>query len=97
MQRSRAMVGVQMDNVTRRGHKAKIPVLLFIEGIPACPHAAKSHPGWCGTCARFTYAPGTSCSTESQGKLRLSTGSELLKQSSADKPRILSSRERARA
>lgn len=34
---------------------------------------------------------------QSQGKLRLSSGSELLKQSSADKPRILSSRERARA
>lgn len=50
MQRSRAMAGVQMDNVSRRGHKAKIPVLLFIEGIPACPHAAKSHPGRCGTC-----------------------------------------------
>lgn len=45
----------------------------------------------------FTYALGTSCSTECQGKLCGGTGSELLKQSSADKPCILSPRERARA
>lgn len=45
----------------------------------------------------FTSALGTSCSTECQGKLCGGTGSELLKQSSADKPCILSPRERARA
>lgn len=45
----------------------------------------------------FTYALGTSCSTESQGKLCCGTASELLKQSSADKPCILSPRERTRA
>lgn len=45
----------------------------------------------------FTCALGTSCSTESEGKLRCGTATELLKQSSADKPCILSQRERARA
>lgn len=45
----------------------------------------------------FTYALGTSYSAECQGKLCGGTGSELLKQSSADKPCILSPRERARA
>lgn len=68
-----------------------------------------AHAGECvcvyglyGTCMgesvdSFTCALGTSCSAESRGKLCRGTASELLKQSSADKPRILSPREKARA
>lgn len=51
----------------------------------------------CVCACSFTYAPRTSSSTESRGKLCCSSASELLKQSSADKPCILSLRERARA
>lgn len=97
----------QMDFVSRGVTEPKLPLLLFKEGIPAHVHSAESRPRWYECeCAitymsecvgSFTYALGTSCSAESQGKLCCGTASELLKQWSADKPCILSPRERARA
>ncbi len=95
---------VQMYNVSRG---VKEPSYLFFyllweslliliqqNQVAVCVHVCVCV---CVCVGSFTSALGASCSTESQGKLCSGTASELLKQSSADKPRILSPRERARA
>lgn len=70
---------------------------LLILAVHTLPHthvcALQYHvPAMCG----LTYARRASSNTESQGKLCSGTASELLKQLSVDKPRILSLRERLR-
>lgn len=92
---------VQTGNVTGGGRRAKkhlffyssresLSALIMWNGTEASAARARA-------CVFFTYAPGTCRSTESRGKLCLGAGSELLKQSSADKHRVLSSWERTRA
>lgn len=101
---------MQTDYVTGGGGKAKkqhlffyslresLSALIWQNGTKAtaaglrvrvCVHAC--------TRMHFTYAPGTCRSKASRDKLCLSDGSELLKQSSSDMRRVLSSRERTRA
>lgn len=88
---------LQTYNVSVGGHRAMLPVLLFNEGIPAHAHCTQAVRCVRVRAGSFTYARRTRCSTETRGKLCCSTASELPKQLSADKPCILSPRERARA
>lgn len=98
---------LQLDNVRGRAAVACYLFYHFSEGIPAHLHSAVL-PVLVYVCVHtviytfqcvgsFTFAPGTSFTTESQCKLCCGTASELLKQSSADKPCILLPRERAKA